>query len=92
METMQQLRNAHRLATLSKRIETKGDGKKVKTVTRISNITLKAFAEQNGVAGIITRAHQAANKPRSPEKKERTRAASTAKKTKKDKKSSTVTK
>lgn len=48
-------------------------------------LTLKAFAETLNAAGVIKRAHQAASKGRSVEKKERTRAASSARRTKKTK-------
>jgi hypothetical protein len=81
--TMQQLRNEHRKVTHKKTVRTTSDGKKLKRVEKVSDMSLKAFAEANGVLALIKQAHKEANKPRSQAKKDRTRAATSARKTKK---------
>lgn len=54
-----------------------------KVVEAGRNVSLMVFAADHGAVGVITRAHQAASKTRSPEKKDRTRAATASKKTSK---------
>lgn len=73
---MTNLRKAHRKATLRKVIKvTRVDDTeiKTKTVERISNVSLKAFAKANEANETVAAAHKAASKARTKEKAAMTR-------------------
>lgn len=86
METIQQIRNAHRKVVFktvytNKTVEdSEGNQKtiKVRGHERISDLSLNEFARQNGVMEIVKAAHKEARKPRSEVKMLRTRAATAA--------------
>ncbi len=85
METIQQLRRAHRNVVFKTtyKVEKFEDGTSVrhKNVERVSNQTFKSFVEQTAGAeglAIVKAAHKAASLPRSEAKMLRTRAATAA--------------
>lgn len=90
METMQQIRNAHRASLVTKVYKTHtsetGETYKTKHKTRKPGQSLKAFAREHGVISIVERAHANASKTRAATTKERTRASIQARREKKSKK------
>lgn len=87
METIQQIRNAHRKVVFktiytNKTVEdAEGNQQtiRVKGHERVSDLSFNEFARQNGVMEIVKAAHKEARKPRTEAKFLRTRAATQVK-------------